>query len=66
MIRMARGETDLRGVVSGSGLDLDFFIHRSRSLDEILPWDHIDNGMSRRHLESHYVEAMKTLGLVPK
>jgi hypothetical protein len=30
-----------------AGLDLDFYIHRTRALDEILPWSHIDNGMKR-------------------
>jgi radical SAM superfamily enzyme YgiQ (UPF0313 family) len=45
MLAMARGEADLGRACSQAGLDLDFYIHRRRPLDEILPWGHIDNGM---------------------
>ena len=61
MVKMARGKADLRSVLSHSGLDLDFYIHRRRPFEEILPWDHIDNGMRREILVSHYVEAKRSL-----
>ncbi len=59
MIRMARGEADLRRAMKEEGLDLDFYVHRERPRDEVLPWAHIDNGMKPALLESQYE---KTLG----
>ncbi len=58
MIRMARDEADLRRAVQDAGLDLDFYLHRERSLDELLPWSHIDNGMKPELLESQHEKAL--------
>ena len=33
------------------GLDIDFYVYRERSVDELLPWEHMDMGVTRRHLE---------------
>ncbi len=33
------------------GLDIDFYATRERPLDELLPWEHMDMGITRRHLE---------------
>jgi radical SAM family uncharacterized protein/radical SAM-linked protein len=33
-----------------SGLDPAFYLHRQRSLDEILPWDHIECGVKKEFL----------------
>ncbi len=33
------------------GLDIDFYATRERSLAELLPWEHMDMGITRRHLE---------------
>jgi radical SAM superfamily enzyme YgiQ (UPF0313 family) len=60
MIRMARGEADLRRAMKEAGLDLDFYIHRERPRDEILPWAHIDNGMKPALLESQYEKALSS------
>jgi hypothetical protein len=57
MLRLARGQADLKTALELEGLNLDFYIHRDRSLDELLPWDHIDNGMKRDLLESQYHKA---------
>ena len=42
----------------------DFYTSRDRSLDEILPWDHINTGVSRKYLEREYQNAIdgKTTG----
>lgn len=32
------------------GVDVDFYAARERSVDEILPWDMIDTGVTKRHL----------------
>ena len=37
-----------------TGVDPDFYAHRQRAYDEILPWDHITSGPSRSHLECQY------------
>ncbi|MCK4362725.1 MAG: TIGR03960 family B12-binding radical SAM protein, partial [Dehalococcoidia bacterium] len=36
------------------GLDPDFYANRQRSLDEILPWSHIDVGISTTFLKKEY------------
>jgi hypothetical protein len=35
-----------------TGLDIHFFTSRKRSYDEILPWDHIDSGVTKEFLIS--------------
>jgi radical SAM superfamily enzyme YgiQ (UPF0313 family) len=57
MLRLARGEADLTKALEPEGLELDFFIHRARSVDETLPWGHIDNGMKKELLVSQYKKA---------
>jgi radical SAM superfamily enzyme YgiQ (UPF0313 family) len=57
MVRLARGQADLTKALELEDLDLGFFIHRSRSMDETLPWNHIDNGMKRELLVSQYEKA---------
>jgi len=57
MLAMARGQASLSRALTLAGLDLDFYIHRPRPLDEILPWGHIDNGMKNDLLESQYQKA---------
>jgi radical SAM superfamily enzyme YgiQ (UPF0313 family) len=47
MVMMAREGVDVSQALKRTGLDLNFYIHRTRALDEILPWSHIDNGMKR-------------------
>lgn len=36
----------------------DFYTSRDRSLDEILPWDHINTGVSRKYLAREYQNAI--------
>ena len=33
-----------------SGIDPEFYAYRERSLDEVLPWDFIDIGVTKRYL----------------
>ena len=37
-----------------TNLDADFYSTRNRSTDEILPWDHIQTGVSRKYLVREY------------
>lgn len=41
-----------------SGLDIAFYAHRRRGLDELLPWDHIDAGISKSFLRREYEKAI--------
>jgi len=42
-----------------SGLEADFYARRERSLDEHLPWAHIDVGVSADFLKQEYQRAME-------
>ncbi|HEX77008.1 MAG TPA: TIGR03960 family B12-binding radical SAM protein [Dehalococcoidia bacterium] len=44
---------------SESGLDPAFYAHRERALDEVLPWSHIDVGVSPDFLRREYKRALK-------
>ncbi len=37
-----------------TGVDPDFYAHRERGYDEVLPWDHIASGPKRDYLERQY------------
>jgi radical SAM family uncharacterized protein len=37
-----------------AGLDPDFYTHRARPLDEVLPWDHIRTGVRKKYLQMDY------------
>ena len=40
------------------GLDIDFYAHRERFQDELLPWSHIDVGVSTEFLKKEYKKAL--------
>jgi radical SAM family uncharacterized protein len=42
-----------------TGVDPDFYATRPRELDEILPWDHIDVGVTKKYLRSEYKKSLK-------
>ena len=42
-----------------SELNSDFFVHRTRETDEILPWDFIDHGIHKEYLIKEYKLALK-------
>lgn len=46
-------ETWLRAF-DACGVDPDWYAHRERSYDEVLPWDHIKSGPDREYLEGQY------------
>jgi radical SAM family uncharacterized protein len=41
------------------GVEVGFYARRARSLDEVLPWDHIDIGVTRRFLASDYEASLR-------
>ena len=42
-----------------NGVDLDFYIARERSMDELFPWDFIDIGVTKQFLMREYQNAQK-------
>ena len=42
-----------------AGIDSDFYLFRKKEFDEILPWDFIDNKISKKALWDEYIEAIK-------
>ncbi len=47
---------------SATGIDPDWYAHRARSFDEILPWDHIDLRVGRAYLERGYNDFRRQIG----
>jgi radical SAM family uncharacterized protein/radical SAM-linked protein len=46
------------------GVGLDWFAHRRRRLDEVLPWDRIESGVTKRYLQKQ-LAAARNLAEVP-
>ena len=40
-----------------AGLEPDFYLHRERAFEEILPWDHIRTGVSKAFLRGEWIKA---------
>lgn len=47
-----------RQVLSDSGLDPSFYAHRLRPYDEVLPWDHLDLGVTKAFLRREHRRAL--------
>jgi hypothetical protein len=44
-----------REAFTAEGLELDFYTHRKRVIDELFPWEHIDVALTRRFLTQYYL-----------
>ena len=42
-----------------SDINPDFFVYRPKRIGELLPWDFIDNGISKKHLSKEHYLALK-------
>jgi len=42
-----------------SGLDPEFYLYRSRSMEEVLPWDHIKSGVKTNYLKGEWKKALQ-------
>ncbi len=40
--------------MQSSQVNPDFFVYREKGLDELLPWDFIDHGVTKKHLRAEY------------
>ena len=45
------------------GVDLDWYVHRHRTEDEVLPWDHISAGLHKDFLWQDWRDALAEVGL---
>jgi hypothetical protein len=48
-----------------TSINPDFYVYRKRDLDEIFPWDFIDQGIPKERLKEEYLTAMKEAGIEP-
>jgi len=46
-----------------NGLELDWYVHRHRAEDEVLPWDHISAGLHKDFLWQDWQDALAEVGL---
>lgn len=44
-----------RDAAASEGLEMEFYTHRQRPIDEIFPWEHIDVAVTRRFLTKDYL-----------
>ena len=44
-----------------TGIDPAFYTRRARDLEEFLPWDHIDSGVTKKYLQSEYRRALQEM-----
>ena len=42
-----------------TGVDPAFYAHRQKGLDEVLPWDHLDCGVSKAYLLREWDKAQR-------
>ena len=45
------------------GLSVDWYVHRHRDLDEVLPWDHLSAGLHKDFLWQDWRDALDQVGL---
>jgi radical SAM superfamily enzyme YgiQ (UPF0313 family) len=48
---------DWKKAAKTAGMDTDFYVHRRRPFDEVLPWDFIDIGVRKEYLRNEYERA---------
>jgi radical SAM family uncharacterized protein len=58
-----RSRGDWRQALRETSINADFYVYRTRDLDEIFPWDFIDHGISKEQLKEEYFKAMKEAGV---
>ncbi len=51
------------GAMERAGLSIDWYVHRHRTEDEVLPWDHLDAGLHKDFLWADWLDALDQVGL---
>jgi radical SAM family uncharacterized protein len=59
------GNGDWKMAAKTHNMDMDFFVRRRRSFEEILPWDFIDIGVRKEYLKNEYERALKGIYTPP-
>ncbi|MYH88141.1 MAG: TIGR03960 family B12-binding radical SAM protein [Acidimicrobiaceae bacterium] len=49
--------------MAASGCDVDWYVHRHRTDDEVLPWDHLSAGLHKDFLWQDWRDSLNELGL---
>jgi radical SAM family uncharacterized protein len=49
--------------LAGAGLSADWYVHRHRTEDEVLPWDHLSAGLHKDFLWQDWRDALAEVGL---
>ena len=49
--------------MANAGLDIDWYVYRHRTEDEVLPWDHISAGLHKDFLWQDWRDALDEVGL---
>jgi len=52
-----------RDAMVEAGLDIDWYVYRHRTEDEVLPWDHISAGLHKDFLWQDWQDALAEVGL---
>jgi radical SAM family uncharacterized protein len=63
LVAAHRAQGDWSQALRDTPINADFYVYRSRDLDEIFPWDFIDHGISKERLKEEYLTAMKDAGV---
>jgi len=50
---------DWKKAAQATGIDMDFYVHRRREFNELLPWDFIDIGVRKEYLRKEYQRALE-------
>ena len=65
LVSLAEGR-GLAPSLARAGLSADFYLHRKRGLDEILPWSFLETGMKDSLLQNQYDRGMKLAEVAPQ
>ena len=49
--------------MAAAGLSVDWYVHRHRTEDEVLPWDHLSAGLHKDFLWQDWRDALDEVGL---
>lgn len=55
---LAQGKS-MKAAARFSGIDLSYYLHRERDVDELFPWEIIDQGVKRSYLRKEFEHAMQ-------
>ena len=59
LLAVHQNQGDWGKALRETSVNPDFFVYRTRDLDEIFPWDFIDHGISKETLKKEYLKAME-------